>query len=459
MAVDFQHKDYKKRIDTWKMVDNVVNKEELEQYLRVLNSEDISPENNERNEFYKEFAIFYNFTGFTLSGLIGEVYAKSPSVNLPATLDYLNESADGKGKSIQQMSQETTREVTKKARSGLYVSYPDIGRAVSAQDVARGVRATISHIDAKRIINWREGMVDGVSKLTLVVFTSTKEIIDDDGFGVEEKDTWRELSLKDGIFYDVTWWKDEEEWVFREEVPLDGRGVPFTEIPFCFVGSQDNDPSVDTVDISDLADINLGHYRNSADWEDSTFYIGQSQPWMSGIDDAHIKLIRKHGLYSGSRKVMPVPAGETYGYATPDPNPLARVAMQDKMELAKGLGARFIQPGTVAKTAAQALGEAKVAHSILGLIAKNVSEAYTRAVGFVGQYMDADTNDATFELNSEFDAGTDDAEMINAKVTTWMQGGIPLDDHFNNMKKAGLVAHDKKFEDFQNEIDAERGNI
>ncbi|MDP0908071.1 hypothetical protein Q6322_30065, partial [Klebsiella pneumoniae] len=47
------------------------------------------------------------------------------------------------------------------------------------------------------------------------------------------------------------------------------------EIPFTFVGAQNNDPSIDESPLAALVEINLGHYRNSADYEDSVFLCGQ----------------------------------------------------------------------------------------------------------------------------------------------------------------------------------------
>jgi hypothetical protein len=204
--------------------------------------------------------------------------------------------------------------------------------------------------------------------------------------------------------------------------------------------------------LSDLTDINIGHYRNSADYEDSIWYAGQAQPWMSGVDENHIQLINDNKIYSGSRQLMPVPAGESFGYASAPPNPLVRQAMLDKVELAKALGARFIQPGGVAKTATQAAGEMKVANSILSLISANVSEAYVKSIGFVGAYMGVDSTGVVFELNNHFVPEGATAQDIQQKVNAWLTGAIGLADHLNNMKNIGLVSQDKTIEEFSEEV-------
>ena len=81
------------------------------------------------------------------------------------------------------------------------------------------------------------------------------------------------------------------------------------EIPFTFVGAQNNDPSIDESPLYDIAMINLGHYRNSADYEESVFWCGQAQPWISGLDEQWRDWMEKNGVYVGSRAPMMLPVG------------------------------------------------------------------------------------------------------------------------------------------------------
>ncbi len=48
------------------------------------------------------------------------------------------------------------------------------------------------------------------------------------------------------------------------------------EIPFTFVGAQNNDPTIDDSPLAALVEINHGHYRNSADYEDSVWFCGRA---------------------------------------------------------------------------------------------------------------------------------------------------------------------------------------
>src|SRR5690606_1725369 len=128
--------------------------------------------------------------------------------------------------------------------------------------------------------------------------------------------------------------------------------------------------------------LNEAHYNNSAIYEDSVFTVGQVQPWASGLTVDHIKemLDQDPPFYIGSGHLFPVPAGEQFGFAQAQPNMLAKEAMNEKERQMIAMGAMFIQPGSAVKTATQSEGEQKVQHSILSLIAVNISEGYHMAL-------------------------------------------------------------------------------
>ena len=77
-------------------------------------------------------------------------------------------------------------------------------------------------------------------------------------------------------------------------------GKVFDRIPFEFIGAENNDSTVDDAPLWPLAYLNLHHFRNSADYEDSVFLIGQAQPWMSGLTTEWRDWMQEKGVYLGS---------------------------------------------------------------------------------------------------------------------------------------------------------------
>ena len=178
-------------------------------------------------------------------------------------------------------------------------------------------------------------MVNGHSVLTLVVLRESPEI--PEGFGFKTVEQYRELALEADGFVCRVWRRSGPKGggplAVTEAFKPEGVTGRLKEIPFTFVGAQNNDPSIDESPLYDIAMINLGHYRNSADYEDSVFWCGQAQPWISGLDEQWRDWMEKNGVYVGSRAPMMLPAGGQFGYAQPLPNTLVKEAMADKNQM------------------------------------------------------------------------------------------------------------------------------
>lgn len=462
MPIDFQNSTYVENIDSWKLIDNICDGKDIEQYLRELNPQDKSAENVSRNKTYRKNAIFSAVAGYTLQGLVGTVFRKVPTLTIPASLEYLTKNADGAGQSIYQQSQKALSDTLRKDRGGLVVSYPKTEGEASRADMASGkVFATIHKIDAEQILN-AELVPDGAEmKVGLVVIQETvNDPNPEDRYKPIEEEQIRELALDEteagGYIYAVRIWRKNEagEWAQygETEYPTDGKGQFWDTIPFTFIGAEDNSIEASQPPMLSIVRVNRGHYQNSADYEDSVWYAGQAQPWMSGVDEAHAKLMKEHGMYAGSRNVLGVPAGEQFGYAVAPPNPMVRQAMVDKIEQMVGLGARFIQPGSAVKTATQAGGEQEVQHSILSLAASNISEAYTQCLEWVARFMAVENTELEYALNQDFVELQATAQDIQAMVLSWQSGALPQSDLFEWFKRIGRIDPEKTNEEIAEEI-------
>jgi len=118
-----------------------------------------------------------------------------------------------------------------------------------------------------------------------------------------------------------------------------------------------------------------------------------------------------------------------------------------------GQGARYVQPGGVAKTATEADNDASVQHSALALISANVSEAYTQAIEWCARYMNVQlTGEYGFETTQEFVQPNATAQEIQAMVAGFIQGAIPVGDYFRWLKKVDIVEGEKTLEEFSAEV-------
>lgn len=440
----------------WRVVRDVIAGDQAlrcDDYLPCLNRNDRSEQNLERNRAYRQRAVLYTATSFTLAGMLGLAFRHDPKSDLPPRLQYLLKDADGAGVSIYQQSQAALARVLGIGRDGLYT---DFSSALK--------RPVIKRYRAEDIINWRPAIVGGKTVTTLVVLRedAEKEI----GYGVECVDQWRELRLTPAGVTVKLWQLDENgepqivpvedaEGRFVPEVILRSSGAPLDEIPFDFIGSQNNDATIDDSPLYGLAMVNVAHFRNSADYEDSAFFVGQAQPWIAGLDVEWRDHLEKQGtLYIGSRAPLLLPEKGSFGFAQAAPNMLAMEAMTHKQELMLALGARVLQPGTVAKTATQATGEREASTSILALCVSNTTEAYQRAIRRCARYLDlvlpADAE--LYEINQDFASVANDAPTITALVGAWQHGLLAKSDVRGHFRRQGTIDPERTDEDIDAEI-------
>lgn len=455
MPIDSKHPQYLAKCATWEKIEDVTRVKNLARHLRVLNAHDLSPENTQRNTDYQKHAVFYALAQQTASGMVGTAYRKWPTMAVPTEMEYLQTNADGGGVSIYQQSQAVADDLIRKGRAGLAVSFPATEGQVSRADILSGrVVATIHRFEPEQIINWRTETVGSQTRLSLVLLSQAVEQVAADGYGVEYVQAIRELYLDDGIYREREWRHGLNGWTpVSESTPLDASGKPWGEIPFTFLGSENNDPSIDMPPMLGICDLNIAHYRNSADYEDSVWYSGQAQPWMSGATVDFLSDLKAAGVYIGGRNLLAVPEGGQFGYASADPNPMVRQAMLDKVDMMVGLGARMITHGSVAKTATQSMGERDIQHSVLSLIASNVSEAYTQALKWCARYMGATvTDDMAYTVSQDFISPDATPQEIQALVAGYIQGAIPMPDYVARMQRIGVFIDDKPIDEYAEQL-------
>ena len=460
--VTFQRQEYRDALAAWALVSDVCAgqaavKAKGATYLPQPNASDTSDENALRYTQYLARAAFYNATGRTLQGLVGAAYRKWPMLDAPGAIGYVAEDVDGAGVSVYQQSQSALGQVLKLGRHALLVDYPTTDAPASRADMVTGkVRATIASIDATQVINWRAERIGAQYRLTLVVIAETRETVTEDGFGLSAEPQYRVLRLTE-VGYTWEIWRAGQKGIELAEGPfvvLDGAGRPWDEIPFTFIGATNNDSSIDAAPLYDLAEVNIAHYRNSADYEDSAYFCGQAQPWMSGLTEEWRDHLQQQGIFIGSRAPILLPQGGQFGFAQAQPNTLAKEAMDQKEAQMVALGARLVQPGSAVKTATEAQGEQEAEHSVLSLACSNVSEAYSKALGWMARFMGAD-GEAALTLSQDFVEQRLDPAMLTALIGAWQSGKLPEADLWEQLRKYGVIDGEKDDETIRGELETQ----
>jgi len=461
-TVDFQKDEYKLHLPRWELVDDCDNgqqavKEKGAKYLRKPNKADESSENQARFQEYLKGAIFSNYTQKTTTGLVGEVFAKAPVRELPTEFDPIIEDIDGAGVSLDQQAKGTVRKVLKYARGGLLTDYPQIEGQTSVADQRSGrIRPTITSFDPRSIINWRVERVENESKLTLIVIEfETAEVDPEDEFVETLEKRWLQLELREGIYSQTLWKKGDQDFEMVEPpvFPRKGNGNLWDEIPFTFVGSSNNDETIDLAAIYDLAVLNIGHYRNSADWEESSFQVGQPTLSISGLTQQWVKDLYPDGFTMGSKTSLMLPEGASAQLLQAAPNSMPFEGMQHKERQMVAIGARIVQETGVARTATEAGFERTSETSQLSQVAQNVSSAYQKALNWAWQFQDSSgepKSDIKYRLNDDFEIAKLDPQVLQGVIAAWMSGAISQEEMRTKLAKMNLASED--FEEFVEKV-------
>ena len=466
--VDFRLPEYVKAAECWQIIRDCVEGQQAIKrrgyaYLPEIMPSDKTPANRDRNASYQARAVFVGFTRRTLKGLVGQVFAKPPVLELPAAIEELRTNVDGGAVSWDQQAKQAMADAVGPGRCGLYVDYPRLPKREDgsvavptlAQQQAMKLRPSIQYYFAEQIINWRVEMVGGARILTMVNLEESYDV-EDDGFEKKTDKQWREIRLVDGVC-EIQIWRKINGVFTRFEDPVrptgaDGKNLDF--IPFQFVGADNNDPGIDDPPLLDLANLNIAHYRNSADFEEMVYLLGQPTPWFSGLTEKWVKEVWKDGIALGSRAAIPLPMGAQAGLLQVSESQLALEALAQKERQAVALGAKLVEQKQVQRTATEANQEEASEASTLQTAAQNVSAAYTKCIEWLGVFVGFVPNDEQkYELNTDFEISRMTVEGRKQLLAEWTGGAISYTEYREILRRAGIATLDD--EEAQAEIDAQ----
>ena len=407
-----------------------------------------------RYKQYLKRAVFTNFTGRTKNALVGAAFRKKPQYYLPEQLEYLVEDATGDGLSLTQLAKDELSNLLETGRSLFLVDYPQADDGLSVEDVqALELRASIIPYTAEQVINWRTDVISGRKLLTLVVLAESY-LEGDDEFEQEAKTQYRVLRLREDGYTQQLY---RDEMPYGEEVyPRKADGSVWTEIPAQFVGSKNNDSTIDDAPLADIAEVNIAHYRNSADYEESCFITGQPTLFIThSLSFDQWQEYNPSGIKLGARAGHVLGENGSATLLQANPNQLVMEAMKEKEKAMIAIGARIITDRGGNETAEGARIRFASENSVLGDIVSNLSEAIEICIKWVAEFMGVTVEDCEFNINTEFYDKSVDPQMIMSMVTLLDRELIGEQDIFDRLKSAGLIEPGRTLED----VREERGEI
>lgn len=463
MPVDSKHPEFCEVERDYEQIAHCIEgqrriKKEGKRYLPMPNPEDESEENLARYGAYKKRAVFHNVTARTVGNMVGQCFSVDPVPTLPDQMTPWLDDVDGAGVSANQQSKKALAFIVSMSRAFLWVDYPKTSGPVSVADMEEGgIRPKVILVDPRQVINWRVIPHGAKSKLGLVVIRE-KYIKKDDGFEATFDWQYRVLRLLQGTYWQELHRPGNGGYQITERIqPLGGDGQPLTDIPGTFIGAEANDTEVEKPLMLDISNLNIAHYRNSADYEELTYMVGQPTPWLSGLSDGWIRDQMKGQIMLGSRACIPLPEGGAAGLMQMAPNPEPKSAMDQKEALMQALGAKLVEKREVKVTATEAgINEASET-SILASCCKNVSAAYAFAFRICAMFGNIQVakpeEEILFELNTDFAIARMTPEEASGIMTLYQADLITFEEARDKLKTGGWAYLDD--EDAKDQLEAQ----
>lgn len=415
---------------------------------------------------YKKRAQFFNAAGRTLDGLEGMLNRKPPIVQVPEGMEKYLDNVDGKGHTLQQFIDMVCKDVLITNWGGVLVDMPRSDNTKSQADVERqGLYAYFTYYKAEAAINFHWETNGRFNSLKYVILKEPTLVRKEGLYSTEMKDFYRVLEIDESGNYKQTLYNDKLEPVLEAE-PKSKKGR-FSEIPFDFM-SVDTEPSEPL--LSDLINVNLSHYRKSADYENGLHWTGVPTPYERGwqpetkYDDKGNE-IPSTPMKLGGTQFLYFPAGtEQVGYLEFSGSGLSQLsaAMQADEERMAILGARIIaqeKKGVEAAETAKIHNAAE--NSVLASFANNMSKTFSKLLRIYLEWttgQEIPQNEVKVQINTDYDVSTMSPTELTALVSLWQSGGIAKSDLFRNLKEGEILDADRNLDEMNAEIDEEQGS-
>lgn len=458
MPVNTPHPSYESAAAKWAKCRVASQGEEAVKAAGVLHLPKLSEQNQKEYDAYKARALYYNATGRTIDGMTGLVFRKPPQIELPSVLEPGLTSVDRAGTPLLTMAEKVLEELLTVGRVGLLTDYPrvPVGGMSQAAERAAGLRPYTVMYAAENIINWRTAEVGGQKMLTLAVLKEQHEEVLDE-FTSKLSDQWRVLRLDEAGVCRVEIWRklatNDEPVRVDEWTPLQA-GQPMRYIPLAIGGPRGMEVDVCKPPILDLVNVNLSHYRTTADYEHGLHFTGLPTPFVIGhsfADDEKIALGSTvfHAIATSGADVKFLEfTGQGLGALSK--------RLEEKEQMMAALGARMLanekRQVEAAETAAiHRAGES----SVLASLANAASSILTQALKWQAAFARAESAEVAVTLNTDYMPAGMTAQDMTALVQAWQSGAISKDTLLDNMQRGEILPQGRTIEEEKALIDAD----
>lgn len=462
MSLKDPHADYVRMAPKWKRCRDVAAGQDN---IHEAGTEYLSKLKDQTTDDYLAYvarATFYNATWRTIAGLLGMLFRRAPDIEVAVSLADHIADVTMSGVPFQVFAQHVAEECMVVGRVGVFVDYPVVDtETVTLADAERlNLRPSMNIYKAESIINWRCRRINNKYVTAQIVLKEVySELVDEFTDGTPE-DRYRVLDLVDVADGDTTMTvyrirvfsldeKGNEKQIGPDQIPR-MNNAPLAFIPFYFIGVDDTTPDVDEPPLIDLVDMNISHYRTTADLEHGAHFTGLPTAVVSGYTAE-----TGEKLYIGSQAawVFPNPdASASYLEFTGQGLGALKELCERKELMMAILGARMLE---VQKKGVESADTASIhrggEQATLASAAQSISMGLRQALQTFSDWSGA-SGKVKYDLNRDFFPMPLDAQTLTALVSGWQNGAYSYETLFQQLQMGEVIGAEVSMADEQDRI-------
>lgn len=453
MKIDDVDIDYAKRAAQWQRCRDAFEGSDAIKARRTLYLPQSEAHDGREYGNYLARALFLPVTSRTTTMMLGLAFRKELTIKTPARMasDITTHLKDVtlSGDDIGQIASDTLRELINVGRFAIVLAYSGVlnrpfWKTYPTEDILRRefirLPSGITTLGRCVLREWRADpeMRDG----------SPREYLFDHYLQTDPDEPTR-------LQYAIQAWrekvdptrrrgkKDDErfEKVGEPFVPL-RMGTPLDRLPIKIATSNGNDRTVPKPMVLDIVDVNIAHYRNSADREHGAYWTARPTPWVTGHT-----VQRGTTLRVGGEKAWVIPSENAkvgmLEYTGKGLGELQSLMTEKEQYMAK-LGASMLETRTRQAESAEALrlrsaeSGASLADAVF-YASKALTVALWLHVWWL--YGDAEPldDDIDVSINREFVEVKMDPQMLTALVSAVQAGEISYATFYYNLERGSLT--------------------
>lgn len=450
MSISTEHPQYAHALPLWQLMQHVLDGEReikrrgvryLPKPSGIAEAERVKTES--ADQLYSAYLARAQFPEWLIEArraMAGMVSRLTPKVALPDALAGIEKRATADDFDLKQLFVRAVREVL------------TFGRLCMLADIDEEGKPFIVLYSAVNAINWKEDGVGGRKRLTLTVLRENHDIAGDE-FSHQTVPMYRVLALDEAGKYHIRLF-DEGGTIRDEPRATTARGEQLNYIPLVFCGSTDTTPDVDEIPLLSMARCAIKYYQLSADYFASLYYTSHPQPWVSDSDTAPLEDDEEHGprgeidlSVAGPSVVWILPPGAKCGYLEFTGAGIS--ANREEMDKQKAAG--FEAGARAMDIGAQESGDARKARqddqrASLATAVSTVAESIERLLKMAAEWVGADPDDVTFQVEPEFTADSINPQVLNQLNQLVGANKISANTVWEYLTTGKLPEHNYEFE-------------